>query len=173
MERIESEDVNLNTDTTMKKWRERRFNCKPPYGREFVWSRKMSSSLIESVLLDYYILPIVVNRTSTGPDVSDVYDEVVDGQQRITTQFTFIEGKNPWKADAKEGWRLMGLVRMPELNGMSFQDLNDEQQKCLRNFEWRTCLYKAASEEACVKTFLRLNQRATPRTPTPGNRVGR
>jgi hypothetical protein len=124
----------------------------------------MSSKLIESVLMDHYIWPIVVNRTFAGTDVSDVYDEVVDGQQRITTQFTFIEGKNPWKADAKEGWRLMGLVRMPELNGMSFQDLNDEQQKCLRNFEWRTCLYKAASKEDCVDTFCRLNQRATPRS---------
>ena len=164
MERIESEDVNLNTDTTMARWRAGTFNCRPPNGREFVWSRKRSSSLIEDILNGLPVQPIVVNRTSTGPDVSDVYDEVVDGLQRITTQFTFIEGTNPWKASAKEGWRLMGLVMMPKLNGMSFQDLNDEQQKCLRNFEWRTCLYKAASKEACVATFCRVNQRATPRS---------
>src|ERR1035441_1378769 len=148
MERIESEDVNLNTDTTMARWRAGTFNCRPPNGREFVWSRKRSSSLIEDILNGLPVQPIVVNRTSTGPDVSDVYDEVVDGLQRITTQFTFIEGTNPWKASAKEGWRLMGLVMMPELNGMSFQDLRvvDAHAKAVLTASLGEFLHRVALE---------------------------
>ena len=164
MEGIESEDIDLDTDRTMAKWRAGRFSCKPPYGRKFFWSRKMSSLLIETILLGKYVPPIVVNRTSTGTDVSDVYDEIIDGQQRCTTLFTFIEGLDPWNDNPKKAWSLTGLVVMSELNGLSFQDLNDEQQRCLRNFEWRACLYKAASKEACVGTYCLLNQRATPRS---------
>jgi len=90
-----------------------RLNLTPDFQRMQVWDNKKSSRLIESVLLEVPIPLIYLNQENNG-DYS-----VIDGQQRLTAFFDFIDSK----------FKLTGLTILSDLNGKTFRDLSDELQK--------------------------------------------
>lgn len=64
---------------------------RPPYQRKTVWSAKKKQSLLDSILRGYYIPKLVLRRVKLGE--SRYVDEVVDGQQRITTVQSFFNNE--------------------------------------------------------------------------------
>ena len=70
--------------------------------RGLVWTMEQKQALIISILRDQKLTPfVVIQRNDFQKD--DKYDfQVIDGKQRLTTLFDFIDGKFPIEAD---GWK--------------------------------------------------------------------
>ncbi len=114
----------------------------PDFQRYFVWDRSKSSRLIESVLLNVP-LPVVYLAQE-----SDSRSSVIDGQQRLTSFFHFIDGE----------FALQGLKVATELNGKRFQDLDRGQQRIIRNYPIRSItILKESDPELRFEIFERLN----------------
>ncbi|MCX5720492.1 MAG: DUF262 domain-containing protein [Nitrospirae bacterium] len=120
----------------------------PDFQRQFVWDSTKASRLIESALLG---IPIPVIYISQQPDNKEY---VIDGQQRLTSFFSFIDGKFPDGTDFK----LTGLKVFRELNGKRYGALDDSLQDVIRYFKVRTITFKKESdEELKFEIFERLN----------------
>ena len=61
----------------------------PEFQRQFVWDRKKASRLVESVLLK---VPLPIIYLSEEPNGKEY---VIDGQQRLTSLFAFVDGQFP------------------------------------------------------------------------------
>src|SRR5262249_33676424 len=85
----------------------------PDFQRQCVWDRKEASRLIESILLS---VPLPIIYLSEQPDGKEY---VIDGQQRLTSLFAFIDGRFP----SGEEFRLTGLNPYEELNRKLFSEL--------------------------------------------------
>nr|MDO8118772.1 DUF262 domain-containing protein [Candidatus Sigynarchaeota archaeon] len=97
----------------------------PPYQRNFVWNKQKASNLIESILLN---IPIPVIYTLDN----GVREEVIDGQQRLRSVFSFIEGKFPSGDGSKEpDFKLSNLKILKELSGKRYRDLDKENQRTI------------------------------------------
>jgi uncharacterized protein with ParB-like and HNH nuclease domain len=67
----------------------------PNFQRDFVWDAPKASRLIESALLDIPIPMIYLAEEEDGTEL------VIDGQQRLTSFFSFIDGYFPDKKSFK------------------------------------------------------------------------
>ncbi|MCC3160844.1 DUF262 domain-containing protein, partial [Hymenobacter sp. 15J16-1T3B] len=85
----------------------------PEYQRNFVASAAISSRLIESVLMDVPIPVIYLAQERDG-----TYS-VIDGQQRLTSFLSFVDGKYP----NGDEFKLTGLTVLTELNRLTFSQL--------------------------------------------------
>ena len=124
----------------------------PDYQRNFVASKKISSSLIESVLLNVPIPTVYLAEESDGTL------SVIDGQQRLTSFISFLEGKFPDGTD----FRLTGLKVYSDLNRKSFNDLIPEFQKKIKNTSIHCIIIKQESNsDIKFEIFERLNTGST------------
>ena len=97
----------------------------PHWQRGFVWSRKMASVFIESLILG---IPVPGVFLGEDPITKELY--VVDGQQRLRTLRGFYEGKFPTYA-GKRAFALTGVV--PRLEGMVYDGLQNADRRALDN----------------------------------------
>ncbi|WP_204104471.1 MULTISPECIES: DUF262 domain-containing protein [Spirulina sp. CCY15215] len=79
----------------------------PPYQRRPRWKSKRQSKLIESLIMNIPVPPILLYEKNYNSY------EVIDGQQRITAIHSFYH--NQFKLESLEVW--------PELNGRTYQEL--------------------------------------------------
>ena len=115
----------------------------PEYQREFIWPEKNKSSFIESVLLG---LPIPFMFLG---DCDDGRLEIIDGVQRINTLVHFVENQ----------LTLQGLPKLTELNGFSFFDLSEPQQRRFNNRSLRiVVLENNTPNELRQDIFSRVNR---------------
>ncbi|TGN00045.1 GmrSD restriction endonuclease domain-containing protein [Leptospira dzoumogneensis] len=120
----------------------------PEYQREYVFDPKRSSRLIESILMDVPIPVIYLAEEENGSY------SVIDGQQRLTTFISFLEGKFP---DGKE-FKLNGLKIFPELNRKSFNELDKKDQHKIRTTTIHSIIIKKESDpDIKFEIFERLN----------------
>ena len=130
------------------RYKKGRLDVQPDFQRQFVWDTKKSSQLIESALLDVP-LPVLYFSQEEDGKVS-----VIDGQQRLTAFFSFIDGKFP---DDKV-FRLTGLKVFKEFNKKSYADLPDKYQEKVRECALRTITFLPDSDEDLkFEIFERLN----------------
>lgn len=80
----------------------------PEFQRNDVWSQKQKSELIESVIMGIPLPIIYLAENGDGRLI------VVDGRQRLTTFFEFLDNK----------FRLRDLKILSQINGMNFKDLD-------------------------------------------------
>ncbi|MBK9402460.1 MAG: DUF262 domain-containing protein [Bacteroidetes bacterium] len=79
---------------------------------------------------------------------------MIDGQQRLTAFFSFIDGKFPDNSDFK----LTGLEVFTELNGFRFKDLMDVFQEKITSYNLRVITFKKESDnDLQFEIFARLN----------------
>jgi len=69
------------------------FVTRPPYQRKAVWSRIKKQSLMDSLFRRYYIPKLVIREVRL--DENRTVNEIIDGQQRITTVQDFFNNKFP------------------------------------------------------------------------------
>ncbi|MCC6416591.1 MAG: DUF262 domain-containing protein, partial [Opitutaceae bacterium] len=105
-----------------------RLVLQPEFQRQYVWDRKKASRLIESVLLR---VPLPIIYLSEQPDGKEY---VIDGQQRLTSLFSFVDGKFP----SGDAFKLTGLTAFEELNKRSFSELPAELQDRIQDYTLRT-----------------------------------
>ena len=85
--------------------------------RTFCWDKKKQTNFIESILLGIPISPIFVAEAEDGTW------EIIDGVQRIATVLAFF-GLLENIADEKNNFVLGKAKIIPELEGLSVEDLN-------------------------------------------------
>ncbi len=130
------------------KYQRGKLNIQPSYQRQYVWDAKKASLLIESVLLDIPIPIIYLAQNEDG------VENVIDGQQRLTSLFSFMEGKFP---DGKV-FKLTGLNVFGELKGKMYKDLDDAKQEKIRDYALRVISFTNESDpDLQYEIFQRLN----------------
>lgn len=150
---IYTEPADAEIDSLYNKFNKGKLIVQPDFQREYVWDGKRASRLIESAILR---IPIPIIYISEEPDNKEY---VIDGQQRLTSFFSFLSGKFP---DGKE-FKLSGLQVFTELNGKSYKDLSDTYQDMISYFKLRTVTVKRESDENLkFEIFERLNTGAVP-----------
>jgi hypothetical protein len=123
----------------------------PSWQRNYVFDKKKASRLIESVLLDVPLPAVYLAEESDGTL------SVIDGQQRLTTFFNFLENKWPLNNTFTE-FRLTGLDILGELNKKCFSDLEKPLQRKINNTPIHVIIIKKDSDEDVkFEIFERLN----------------
>lgn len=145
---IHTDSSDPEVELLLNKHKRGKLIVQPDFQRQFVWDGKRASLLVESALLG---IPIPIIYVSEEDDNKEY---VIDGQQRLTSFFSFIDGTFPNKTDFK----LSGLKVFKELNGKKYADLNEENQDLIRYFKLRTVTFKRGSDENLkFEIFERLN----------------
>ncbi len=126
---------------------------RPKYQRNFVASVQIASKLIESVLLDVPIPTIYL------AEEHDSKLSVIDGQQRLTSFISFLNGNFPGEV---KPFKLSGLQVLKELNRKSFSELLDADKSKLRLASIHCItIKKESNEDIKFEIFERLNTGAT------------
>jgi hypothetical protein len=122
----------------------------PKFQRDYIWSDKKASRLIESLILQCPIPVIYLNRR-----IDEVL-EVVDGNQRVTALRRFSDG----------AFSLSGLTTFPELVDSKFDSLDQQYQRQIKNRTIRCVIIEPESNpQIKFDVFERLNSGSTPLSP--------
>lgn len=131
-----------------KKVKRGKLNLQPDFQRQFIWDKTKASCLIESILLD---VPIPIVYLAQENDDSEL---VIDGQQRLSSIFSYIDGMFP---DGKK-FKLSGLKILKNLNQKSFAEIGENYQDKIESFPLSVILIKKESDpELKFEIFERLN----------------
>jgi len=134
----------------------------PDFQREFVWSIKQSSLLMESFLLG---LPVPSVFFYIDDDNSNL---VIDGQQRILSTVFFFTGYfGPENSKGKKQvFRLKGLDKKSPYHNKTYQDLSESERRKLNNTVLRAInirqLKPSGESTSMYHIFERLNTGGTP-----------
>ena len=126
-------------------------DLRPEYQRNFVFDKRKASRLIESILLEVPIPALYFAEEANGKF------SVIDGQQRLTSFLSFVDGKFP-VGKGYTDFALTGLEILTELNKKTFADLEQSLQAKIKSTALHTVIIKNESdEEAKFEIFERLN----------------
>ena len=136
-----------------EKWKRGRLILQPEFQRKFVWDRKKASRLIESALLSVPLPLFYLAENADGKEY------VIDGQQRLTSFFSFIDGKLP----NGEDFKLTDMKVYSELNKKGYADLNEAIQEKILYYNLRTItILKESDPDLKFEIFERLNTGSVP-----------
>ena len=137
----------------------------PDFQREFVWTIKQSSLLIDSFLCGLPVPPVFFYVDEHSKNL------VVDGQQRILSVAFFLEGyfgKESTQGKRKV-FRLTGLDERSPYYNRRFEDLEDDDQRRLRHAVLRAINIRQLRPEgentSAYHIFERLNTGGTALRP--------
>lgn len=121
------------------------------FQRHFVWDTKKSSRLIESALIDIPLPVIYLSEEKDGKEI------VIDGQQRLTSFFSFMDGVFP----SGQTFRLNNLKVFQDLNKKTYKELDETLQDKIRYCKLRTITFnKDSNNDLKFEIFERLNSGA-------------
>lgn len=146
--RIFSDKGDPEIDSLYKKFKKGKLDIQPNFQRQYVWDNVKASRLIESILLEIPLPIIYLSEEEDGKTY------VIDGQQRLTSLFGFIDGEHP---DGK-AFKLVKTNLFPALNGKTFRELPDEFQEKIQCYKIRTVTFlKDSARDLKYTIFERLN----------------
>jgi hypothetical protein len=146
----QAKDFSIREFLSMKQDGE--LTLQPDYQRNFVASAQIASRLVESILLD---VPIPVIYLAEEKDGSF---SVIDGQQRLTSFLSFLDGKFPNGSE----FRLSGLKVLSDLNRKKYTDLDKDLQTKIKTTTLHSIIIKKESnEDIKFEIFERLNTGST------------
>ena len=137
----------------------------PDYQREFVWSIKQSTLLIESFLIGLPVPPIFFYIDDQNKNL------VVDGQQRLLSVFFFLEGYFGYENEKgkRQTFRLTGLNEKNPFNNKRFVDLEAKDRRKLETSVLRAINIRQLAPKdqstSVYHIFERLNTGGTPLKP--------
>lgn len=137
----------------------------PEFQREFVWSIKQSSLLIDSFLCGLPVPPVFLYIDDHNRNL------VIDGQQRIMSVVFFLEGffGNESTHGRRQVFRLRGLDEKNPFCNKKFSELVAADQRKLKQAVLRAVNIKQLSpvgeSTSAYHIFERLNTGGTPLTP--------
>lgn len=147
--KIYTEQGDPEIDGLYNRFKRGKLDIQPDFQRKFVWDMKKSSILIESVLLDIPLPMLYLTEEHDGRIC------VIDGQQRLTSFFGFIDGIFP---NTNVPFKLSGLKVLSEHNNKRFIELPEELQDKIRYSKIRTITFKKESDPNLkFEIFERLN----------------
>lgn len=118
----------------------------PEFQREYIWSQKQKSELIESILMGIPIPIVYLFQTI------DSRIQVVDGRQRIAAAIDFMNNK----------FKLVELKIIRDIKGKKFKDLEAVQQRKIEDYQIDTYLIQPPTPERVkFDIFDRVNRGGT------------
>jgi hypothetical protein len=137
-----------------EKWKLGDLDLKPIFQRRPVWDPVRQSRLVESVMLEVPLPVIYLAETQDGRE------EVIDGQQRLTALFSFLDNKLELRG--LKAIKVDSLKVDPQKPTL-FNNLNRAMQRQIRNYSIRTITFKKESDDHLrFEIFERLNTGAVP-----------
>jgi uncharacterized protein with ParB-like and HNH nuclease domain len=157
------EPARNSIEDIIRSMQRRRFLVRPTYQRNEVINPSKCSSIIESILLGITLPAIFVYKRADG------VNEVIDGQQRILTLLGFLgeeynNEKGSLMRSKNHKFSLRKLRILSELNGKKFDDLPEEYQEKIFDFQ----LYIVEIDQKQnplfnpIDLFIRLNDKPYP-----------
>lgn len=137
----------------------------PEFQREFVWSIRQASLLMESFLLGLPVPPVFFYIDDENKNL------VIDGQQRIVSTVFFFEGFFGIESlqGKRQVFRLTGLDPQSPYHRKQFKDLNEVDQRKFRGTVLRAINVKqlapSTDNTSIYHIFERLNTGGTPLKP--------
>jgi len=135
----------------------------PDYQRKYVWDIRRASKLIESFAIGLPVPQVFFYENSKGQL------EVIDGQQRITSIAYFFSGYfgPPNDRGHQRVFKLSGLEQRKDLEGKTFEELDERTKRKLKNTSLRGVTVKQLSPEheqpeSVYHIFERLNTGGQP-----------
>lgn len=120
----------------------------PDIQRRFFWTISKSSKIIDSILINAPIPSVFLNETRSGDF------EVIDGQQRLTSIISFVNGVYEPTGKPFE----LILSKTHPLYGMTFKQLPTEYRKRLLSYTINTVSLDSDNDPRLAEEiFLRLN----------------
>jgi len=136
-------------DSLYKKYKKGTLIIQPDFQRHFVWDANKSSKLIESALLEIPLPMFYLSEETDGKI------QVIDGQQRLSSFFSYIDGKLP---DSDKEFKLSGLKVLTYLNRKAYKDIDQTLQDKISDFKIRTITFRKESDsDLKFEIFERLN----------------
>lgn len=130
-----------------------RLHLDPPYQRRSVWNQAYKDYFIDTVLLNYPAPAIFLYEVISTDGRSDFY--VVDGKQRLTTLFEFINNEFPISDKAVK----------TEIRGKYFNELEDNSIKEFWSYNF-SVEYLPTSEDSVINNiFDRINRNTFKLSP--------
>lgn len=146
--KLSTQPLDLTVDLLVTRIDRGSLVLQPEFQRDYVWSSAKASQLIESILMG---IPLPIVYLAETPD-SDW--EVVDGQQRLTSIYSYVRGAFPGGV----AFRLGRLNVRSDLQGKGFKDLSKAEQNAILNYTLRAIVLKNESHpDVKFEVFERLN----------------
>lgn len=142
----------------------KKYNFKPSYQRESVWSEEKQSFLIDSIMRNFPVPPIFLRQKIDDVSGKTSYD-VIDGKQRLTSLIRFINDEIPISTEEEP----LDEVYDKSIAGLFFKEFdNSEESKEYKKHFWRYHLsieyIDSDSDELIKHIFDRLNRNGEPLT---------
>ncbi len=145
----------------LKKWwdeEDRVLRCTLPFQRQAgVWNQVTKSNLVWSILSDGYVPPVVLLRDKSDVDErgKDTYIyEILDGQQRLTSMFSFMDDEWTLHADTPP----ITFENFPfDIAGRKFSELEEELQNAISQFRFSLQCFENYTMEEAESLFFHIN----------------
>jgi hypothetical protein len=121
-------------------------NLDPPYQRRSVWNQAYRDFFIETILLKYPA-PAIFIHENISPDGLATYS-VVDGKQRLTTIFDFVEDDFP----------VADNTLLTQHAGRYFSTLPDDAKKSFWSYQFSVEYLPTTEEATLTNVFDRINR---------------
>ena len=138
------EYTTVSTEIGIKDFHEYKedYVTRPPYQRKVVWSRSKKQALMDSLFRRYYIPKLVVREVRL--DDHRTVNEIIDGQQRITTVQDFFANNYPLPKSLSD--------IDPDLEGKYYKDLGTDVRKFIdKSLKYKADVIKDIEEPDNVK----------------------
>ena len=128
----------------------RQISERPKFQRRYVWTNRLASRLIESILLNVPIPPCYLAQDR------DFKLDVIDGQQRIYSIYRYVENQ----------FKLRNLDVLTDLNEKQFFQLPPKLQRRIETYTLRCVIVTNDSDpDIRFEVFERLNTSTVPLNP--------
>lgn len=134
-------------------WIRKLLDMDPPYQRRSVWNQQFKDYFVDTVLLNYPA-PALFLYENIGADGRSIY-HVVDGKQRLTTLFEFIQG----------GFTVSDDSGSTQLRGKYFSSLDDPVKKSFWGYQFLVEYIPTDDEKVINTIFDRINRNVSKLTP--------
>ena len=129
----------------------------PSFQRRPVWPKPSKSYLLDTIARGFPI-PIIFLRERTDLELLEPKREVVDGQQRLRTIFSFIEPAllNDYQQPRDDF--TVSKSHNPEIAGLRFNELSRNSQQKILNYKFSVHVLPSDTEDSEVlQIFARMN----------------
>lgn len=151
MKNFDSRTYSIND---FRGWNDRKeLELQPKFQRRSIWSDKARSYLMDSVVRGKPI-PKIFIRQDIDPKTKKTVREVVDGQQRLRTIFSFLQ----------DGFK-MNKAHSADYGGKFYSELPEEVQTGILKYELSVDLLLDAPDKEVLDIFARLNSYAVKLNP--------
>jgi uncharacterized protein with ParB-like and HNH nuclease domain len=130
----------------------------PAFQRKSVWNKGAKSLLIDSVVRGLPIPIIFLRETLTDIEELETKLEVVDGQQRLRTLFSFIDPKLLKDFDERRDSFLVRREHNAQIAQKKFSELSEEIRRKILNYRFSVHIFSSSvDDKQILEIFSRLN----------------